>query len=296
MSQRRDVPSLRLFRNVVSTAFDAHCQTAAVYYRRNQGRKGNSLMKKRETNNGASKKASAGGRKDGNGKVGEFSVLPKSAGLKQSVAYMLLHIVAITRSMRVDLGSSWCLGYELTRIKAKLALKGKDWDDHCVKVVGKTSRQVRDYMVLAKAYGSAEEMIEKVGETVSFANAVNAARSRNPDPTPEPKSGKKDTGTGCENEPVTIKPDGGSNDEGQTTVVCPTAAPDSKGAEMLDDIIRIACNLAADLDLLGKVHAILVKAETCAERDVVPDKGCDVSKAKAKSRKPVANKKRGKSA
>ena len=253
-----------------------------------KGGEGNSQMKTRETNGGASKKASAGGRKDGKGMASEFSVLPKSAGLDQHKVYMAMLIGAITRSMRVDLGSSWCLGYELTRIKAKLGLKGKDWDDHCVKVVGKTSRQVRDYMVLAKAYGSAEEMIEKVGETVSFANAVITARALFPDPTPEPKPGTKDTG--IENEPVTIEPDG----DGTTTVVCPTPAADSDGPGMLDDIIRIASNLAADLDLLGKVHAILVKAEASAKCDAATGNGHTMSKAK--SRKPAAKKKRRKSA
>ncbi len=254
-------------------------------------------MKNRETNNGVSKKASAGGRKDGKGKTGEFSVLPKSAGLKQSVAYVLSHIVAITRSMRVDLGSSWCLGYELTRIKAKLGLKGKDWDDHCVKVVRKTSRQVRDYMVLAKAFGSAEEMIEKVGETVSFANAVVTARALYPDPKPEPKPGKKGTVTGGENKPVTIKPDGGNAaDDLPPVVVSTPPATDSDGAGILDDIIRIASNLADDVELLAKVHAILVKAEANAERDAVTDKDCGESKGKAKSSKPAAKKKRGKAA
>ena len=34
---------------------------------------------------------------------------------------------------------------------------------------------ITDYKVLAKAYGSAEEMIEQVGETVSFANAEREA-------------------------------------------------------------------------------------------------------------------------
>jgi hypothetical protein len=134
---------------------------------------------------GASGKASAGGRKDG-----EFGVLPESAGLDQHMAYMKKHTGAIRRSMRVDLGSSWCVGYELTRIKDKLGLKGEKWDAHCKKVLPFTSRQARDYTVLAKAYSSAEEMIEKVGETVSFANAVLAARSLvNPDPKPEPKLG-----------------------------------------------------------------------------------------------------------
>jgi len=50
---------------------------------------------------GASRKASAGGRRDG-----EFRVLPESAGLKQHMAYMKKHTGAIRRSMRVDLGSS----------------------------------------------------------------------------------------------------------------------------------------------------------------------------------------------
>ena len=65
---------------------------------------------------------------------------------------------------------------------------------------------------------------------------------------------------------------------------------------MLDDIIRIATNLADDVELLARVHAILVKAEASAERDAVTDKGCGESKGKAKSSKTSANKKRGKAA
>ena len=227
----------------------------------------------------------------------KFRVLPKSAGLKQHTVYMEKHTGAIRRSLRVDLGSSWCLGYELTRIKAKLGFKGEKWDAHCVKVVGKTSRQARDYMVLAKAYSSAEEMIEDVGETVSFATAVVTARALvNPDPTPEPKPGKK--GTDGDDGPARIKPTDGGTDDGLTTVVCPTRTPDSKGPGMLDDIIRIAVQFTDDLTLLGKVHAILVKAEAEATREVA--KGNERSKTKAKSRKPAAKKKkkkkRGKSA
>lgn len=254
-------------------------------------------MSKRSTNGGVSKKASAGGRKDGKGKAGEFSVLPKSAGLDKSMVYMAKHTGAIVRSIRLDLCSSWCVGYELIRIKAKLGLKGPKWDAYCKKALPFSSRQARDYKVLAKAYGSAEEMIEKLEKPqekgISFANAVLQARAvLNPDPKPEPKPGKKDAGD--ENKPVTIKPSVEGPDDGPTTVVCPTPATDSKGAEMLDDIIRIASNLAADLDLLGKVHAILVKAEASAERDAATEKGCD--EAKAKSRKPAARKKRGRSA
>ena len=251
-------------------------------------------MKTRETKNGASRKASAGGRKDGKRNAGEFSVLPKSAGIKQHMAYMLLHLGAIARSMRVDLGSSWCLGYELIRIKAKLALKGKDWDDHCVEVVGKTSRQVRDYVVLAKAYGSAEEMIEQVGETVSFANAVVMARVLvSPDPKPELEPGNKNTDG--EDEPVTIKPPYcGSVGKGSPSEVFMPPAPDSKSAAMLDDIIRIAVQFADDLDVLGKVHAILVKAEASAKCDAATGNGH--TKSNAKSGKPSAKKKRGKAA
>ena len=57
-------------------------------------------MKKRETNDGASKKASARGRKDGKGQASEFQVLPKSAGLDQHMVYMEKHTGAIKQSMR----------------------------------------------------------------------------------------------------------------------------------------------------------------------------------------------------
>ncbi len=242
---------------------------------------------------GASRKASPGGRKDG-----EFAVLPKSAGLKQHMAYVKKHTGAIRRSMRVDLGSSWCVGYELIRIKGKLGFKGEKWDVHCNEVVGITSRQVRDYTVLAKAYSSAEEMIEKVGETVSFANAVHAARSLvNPDPKPEPKPGKKGTDTDGENNPVTIKPsDGGFRGNGPPTGDSKLPTPGSKAARMLDDIQRIATNLADDLALLGKVHAILVKAEAKAAREAASGNGRSKSKGKAKPCETAGKTRRGKAA
>ena len=41
---------------------------------------------------------------------GKFSVLPRSASLKQHMVYMKKHTGAIIRSLRVDLGSPWCLG------------------------------------------------------------------------------------------------------------------------------------------------------------------------------------------
>ena len=116
-----------------------------------KGGQGNSLMKTGETNDGASKKASAGERKDGKGKAGKFSVLPKSAGLDQSLVYMEKHTGAIVRSIGVDLCSSWCVGYELISVQAKLGLKGPKWDAYCKQVLPFSSRQVRDYMVLAKA-------------------------------------------------------------------------------------------------------------------------------------------------
>ncbi|MFQ5464050.1 MAG: hypothetical protein ACE5E5_15670, partial [Phycisphaerae bacterium] len=222
--------------------------------------------------------------------------LPKSAGLDQSNAYMEKHTGAIVRSIRVDLCSSWCVGYELIRIQAKLGLKGPKWDAHCKKVLPFSSRQARDYKVLAKAYSSAEEMIERLEKPekkgISFANAVLQARVvLNPDPKPEPKPGKKDTGD--ENKPVTIQP---RDDDGPATRDRKLPAPGSDGAGMLDDIIRIASNLADDVELLAKVHAILVKAEASAERDAATDKGCGESKGKAKSRKTAAKKKRGKAA
>ncbi len=202
---------------------------------------------------GASKKASARGRKDGNGQASEFQVLPKSVGLDQHMAYMEEHTGAIKRSMRVNLGGSWCVGYELTRIKEKLGLKGEKWDAHCKKVLPFSSRQARDYTVLAKAYGSAEEMIAKVGEETSFANAVLAARALvNPDPTPEPTPDKTGEGTGGgnagrENNPVTLKPgDGSVGGNGSPTDDRTPPAPGSKGAGMLDDIIRIAFQFADD--------------------------------------------------
>ena len=242
---------------------------------------------------GASRKASAGGCKDG-----EFAVLPKSAGLKEHMAYVKKHTGAIRRSMRVDLGSSWCVGYELIRIKDKLGLQGEKWDAHCKKVLQFSSRQARDYTVLAKAYGSAEEMIEKVGERTSFANAVVLARAlADPDPKPEPKPGKKGTDTECENEPVTIDPsDKGDGGNGSRTDYREPPAPGSKGAEMLAEIIRIAARLAADLALLGKVHAILVKAEAKAAREAASGNGRSKSKGKAKPRETAGKTRRGKAA
>ena len=50
---------------------------------------------------------------------------------------------------------------------------------------------------------------------------------------------------------------------------------------MLDDIQRIATNLADDLALLGKVHAILVKAEAKAAREAASGNGRSKSKGKA---------------
>jgi len=242
---------------------------------------------------GASKKASAGGRKDG-----EFRVLPESAGLDQHMAYMKKHTGAIRRSMRVDLGSSWCVGYELIRIKGKLGFKGEKWDAHCNEVVGITSRQVRDYTVLAKAFASAEEMIEKVGERTSFANAVVVARAlADPDPKPESKPGKKDTDTDGENEPVTIEPgSGGVRGNGSPTGDSKLPTPGSKAARMLDDIQRIATNLADDLALLGKVHAILVKAEVKAAREAASGNGRSKSKGKAKPRETAGKTRREKAA
>ena len=230
---------------------------------------------------GANRKASAGGRKDG-----EFRVLPESAGLDEHMAYMEKHTGAIRRSMRVDLGSSWCVGYELTRIKDKLGLRGEKWDAHCKKVLPFTSRQAREYTVLAKAYSSAEEMIEKGGEKTSFANAVVQARAlADPDPKPEPKPGKKDTDTDGENEPVTIEPgDKGGGGNGSRTDYREPPTPGSKAARMLDDIQRIATNLADDLALLGKVRAILVKAEAKAAREAASGNGRSKSKGKAKPR------------
>jgi hypothetical protein len=240
-----------------------------------------------------SRKASAGGRKDG-----KFAVLPKSAGLKEHMAYMEKHTGAIRRSMRVDLGSSWCVGYELIRIKDKLGLKGENWDAHCKKVLPFTSRQAREYTVLAKAYSSAEEMIEKVGEKTSFANAVVMARAlADPDPQPEPKPGKKDTDMDGENKPVTIEPsDKGDGGNGSRTDYREPPAPGSKGAEMLAEIMRIAARLADDLALLGKVHAILVKAEAKAARESASGNGRSKSKGKAKPRETAGKTRRGKAA
>jgi hypothetical protein len=97
-----------------------------------------------------------------------------------------------------------------------------------------------------------------------------------------PKLGKKGTDTDGENNAATIKPsDGGVRGNGSPTGDSRPPTPGSKAARMLDDIQRIATNLADDLALLGKVHAILVKAEAKAAREAASGNGRSKSKRKA---------------
>jgi len=98
---------------------------------------------------GASRKASAGGRRDGKVTAGDFKPLPETATLDERAAYIREHAGAAMRCRRLELGYSWCAGVEIAKVKDLTGLTGKEWDAHCDETFGFSSRHARDFTAVA---------------------------------------------------------------------------------------------------------------------------------------------------
>ncbi len=201
-------------------------------------------MSERSTNDGASKKASAGGPKDGKRHASEFRVLPESATYEERVTYIKKHAGAATRARCKELKHSWCIGREIPKIKAEKNLNNNE-ADACLKATfGFGVRQGNNYEQLWQAFPSIEEMLKKVPESASLSTAVDIARSLL-DPRPEP-------------DPVPPKRVGNGGGKKPPKPLNRTPRSQSKAAELLDDILRMVVELGdEDLALLSEVHSLL---------------------------------------
>ena len=199
---------------------------------------------------GASRKASAGGRRDGKVKAGDFKPLPKTATLDERAAYIREHVGAAMRCRRLELGHSWCVGVEIAKVKDLTGLTGKEWDVHCDETFGFSSRHARDFTALAKAFSTVEKMLKVVKEA-SFATAVVIARSLT-------------HGDGTDGPADDVTPDGTDGPDGDPPPPPPPPAPtpdrSREVADLVDGILRIVAGSGDDdLPLLKRVYARLTK-------------------------------------
>lgn len=234
------------------------------------------------SDDGASRKASAGGRRDGKGEASEFRLLPETATPEQHVASINEHTGAVTRCRRLERGHCYCVGCDVIALQAKLDLHGKEWDAYCARELPFSSRQARDYTVLVRAFESIEEMLKVVPEGASLANAVLIARARvNPEevvptddvpPDDEPKT--HEPGNGGDGPPTPVPPEPRA----------PEPGPSRETAALMDGIMRIVLSLGdSDLALLKQVHALLTKRH--GKGDAAAGDGQGNSGSEAKPRK-----------
>jgi len=206
------------------------------------------------------------GRRDGKVKAGDFKPLPETATLDERAAYVREHVGAAMRCRRLELGYSWCGGVEIAKVKDLTGLTGKEWDAHCYETFGFSSRHARDFTALAKAFSTAEEMLNVVKEA-SFATAVVIARSLiHPESeTIDPQDDTKPDGT-----------DGLGGGPPPPPPPAPTPDRSREVADLVDEIQRITGQMGDQhLGLLRRVHRLLTASR----------KGRSESKGNAKRRK-----------
>lgn len=252
--------------------------------------------------NGASKKASAGGRKDGKGKAGtfakdsaldvraviQFELLADDASHEQREVYIKKHAVAVKGARRKELKHSWCIGREIPTIKAEKDLNNNEADAYFKATFGFGVRQGNNYEQLWQAFPSIEEMLKNVPESASLSVAVDKARSLI-DPGPEPDSDSptddmdddgKNTRTRTES-----GPNGGIGEKPPPVAPPPLPNSGDEFSILRDDIVRLVTQMEKEyLPVLRKIHGLVTKA-VASKNGVASGMGRGASNGKSKSRK-----------
>jgi len=217
------------------------------------------------SNIGASKKASAGGRKDGKGKASEFRVLPKSATLDEREAYVRTHAGNAKQARRKELKHCWCIGRELPKIKAEKKLDNNASDAYFKETFGFGVRQGNNYEQLAKAFQSIEEMLKHTPEELSLSRAADVARTKcGPTPEPGARPGDSEGGNrpGHQDRSTTTGPGPSGPAKGESLESNPP--PDREPPrspetlELVKHITFLVCRLGDQhASLLKKVYSLL---------------------------------------